>query len=65
MGRACGLHIYQERIGLVSLRDGLDLNTAAGRLMARVLAGVAAYEFAHGLGIEHDQHILTGATPKA
>jgi DNA invertase Pin-like site-specific DNA recombinase len=28
----------------VGLRDGLDLNTAAGRLMAHVLASVAAYE---------------------
>lgn len=35
----------QERgIGLVSLRDGLDLSTPAGRLMANVLASVAQYE---------------------
>jgi DNA invertase Pin-like site-specific DNA recombinase len=31
-------------VGLVSLKDGLDLETPAGRLMANVLAGVAAYE---------------------
>lgn len=31
-------------ITLVSLRDGLDLGTPAGRLMAHVLASVAAYE---------------------
>jgi DNA invertase Pin-like site-specific DNA recombinase len=31
-------------IGLVSLKDGLDLSTPAGRLMANVLASVAAYE---------------------
>ena len=31
-------------IGLVSLKDGLDLSTAAGRLMANVLASVAQYE---------------------
>jgi DNA invertase Pin-like site-specific DNA recombinase len=34
----------RRRIGLVSLRDGVDLDTAAGRLMANVLASVAAYE---------------------
>ena len=31
-------------VGLVSLKDGLDLATPAGRLMANVLASVAAYE---------------------
>jgi DNA invertase Pin-like site-specific DNA recombinase len=36
--------LQQRRVGLVSIRDGLDLNTAAGRLMAHVLASVAAYE---------------------
>jgi DNA invertase Pin-like site-specific DNA recombinase len=36
--------LQHRRVGLVSLRDGLDLNTAAGRLMAHVLASVAAYE---------------------
>jgi DNA invertase Pin-like site-specific DNA recombinase len=36
--------LQSRRVGLVSLRDGLDLNTAAGRLMAHVLASVAAYE---------------------
>lgn len=35
----------QERgVGLVSLKDSLDLGTAAGRLMAGVLASVAQYE---------------------
>lgn len=34
----------QRRIGLVSLKDGLDLSTPAGRRMANVLASVAAYE---------------------
>ena len=33
-----------RRIGLVSLREGLDLSTPAGRLMAHVLASVAQYE---------------------
>ncbi len=33
-----------RKVGLVSLRDGLDLATPAGRLMANVLASVAAYE---------------------
>jgi DNA invertase Pin-like site-specific DNA recombinase len=32
------------RVGLVSLRDGLDLETPAGRLMANVIASVAQYE---------------------
>lgn len=31
-------------VGFVSLREGFDLNTPAGRLMAGVLASVAAYE---------------------
>ncbi len=33
-----------KKINLVSVRDGLDLETPAGRLMANVLASVAAYE---------------------
>lgn len=33
-----------RKVGLVSLKDGLDLSTPAGRLMANVLASVAAYE---------------------
>ena len=32
------------KVGLVSLKDGLDLRTPAGRLIANVLASVAAYE---------------------
>src|SRR5437868_3691798 len=36
--------LQSRNVGLVSLRDGLDLNTPAGRLMAHVLASVAAYE---------------------
>lgn len=36
---------FQKRsINLVSLKDGVDLSTAAGRLMANVLASVAAYD---------------------
>jgi DNA invertase Pin-like site-specific DNA recombinase len=31
-------------VGLVSLREGFDVSTPAGRLMAGVLASVAAYE---------------------
>jgi DNA invertase Pin-like site-specific DNA recombinase len=31
-------------VNLISLKDGLDLSTPAGRLMANVLASVAAYE---------------------
>ena len=38
------LNKLKLREDLVSLKDGLDLATAAGRLMANVLASVAAYE---------------------
>ena len=34
----------RKGVGLVSLKDGLDLATPAGRLMANVLASVAQYE---------------------
>ena len=33
-----------KRVRLVSLRDSIDLGTASGRLMANMLASVAAYE---------------------
>jgi len=36
--------LRSRNVGLVSLKDGLDLNTPAGRLMANVLASVAQYE---------------------
>lgn len=36
--------LVASKVNLVSLRDGLDLSTPAGRLMANVLASVAAYE---------------------
>lgn len=36
--------LLARRVPLVSLKDSLDLGTAAGRLMAHVLASVAAYE---------------------
>ena len=50
LGRtASGLTALFERlqglnVGLVSLKDSIDLETSAGRLMANVLASVAAYE---------------------
>ena len=34
----------QDKVNLVSLKDGLDLSTPAGRLMANVLASVARFE---------------------
>lgn len=37
-------NLRDRKVGLVSLRDGLDLETPSGRLMANVLASVAAYE---------------------
>jgi DNA invertase Pin-like site-specific DNA recombinase len=36
--------LQARKVGLLSLRDSLDLSTPAGRLMAHVLASVAAYE---------------------
>jgi DNA invertase Pin-like site-specific DNA recombinase len=36
--------LRRRGVTLVSVRDGLDLETPAGRLMANVLASVAAYE---------------------
>jgi DNA invertase Pin-like site-specific DNA recombinase len=36
--------LQRRKINLVSVKDGIDLGTAAGRLMANVLASVAAYE---------------------
>ncbi len=36
--------LIQHKVNLVSLKDGLDLSTPAGRLMANVLASVAAFE---------------------
>ncbi len=36
--------LQQRKINLISLKDGLDLATSAGRLMANVLASVAQYE---------------------
>jgi DNA invertase Pin-like site-specific DNA recombinase len=36
--------LAERRINFVSLKDGIDLTTPAGRLIANVLASVAAYE---------------------
>lgn len=36
--------LQKARVGLVSIKDSLDLSTAAGRLMANVLASMAVYE---------------------
>ncbi len=36
--------LHRSKIGLVSIKDGLDLDTPAGRLMANVLASVAQFE---------------------
>ena len=45
-GGLCQLfeELQERRVGLVSLRDSIDLGTASGRLMANVLASVAAYD---------------------
>lgn len=36
--------LIARRVGLFSIRDSIDLGTAAGKLMANVLASIAAYE---------------------
>jgi DNA invertase Pin-like site-specific DNA recombinase len=36
--------LFERKVNLVSLKDGIDLNTPAGRLMANMLASVAQYE---------------------
>ena len=36
--------LRERKVGLVSIRDGVDLTTPSGRLMAGVLASVASYE---------------------
>jgi DNA invertase Pin-like site-specific DNA recombinase len=36
--------LAERKVNLVSLKDGIDLNTPAGRLMAHMLASVAQYE---------------------
>ncbi len=36
--------LCHRKVGLVSVRDGVDLATPAGRLMANVIASVACYE---------------------
>jgi DNA invertase Pin-like site-specific DNA recombinase len=36
--------LQERRIGLVSLKDGIDLSTASGRMLANVLASVAQFE---------------------
>lgn len=50
LGRTCrGLvnlfeDLQERKITLYSLKDGLDLGTTTGRLIARIMASVAAYE---------------------
>jgi DNA invertase Pin-like site-specific DNA recombinase len=57
--------LFEELIGrkvpLVSLKDSLDLGTAAGRLMAHVLASVAAYE----TEVRHERQLAGIAAAKA
>jgi DNA invertase Pin-like site-specific DNA recombinase len=36
--------LRERKVNLVSLKDGVDLSTAAGRMMANVLASVAQFE---------------------
>jgi DNA invertase Pin-like site-specific DNA recombinase len=44
-GLTCLLEdLVRCKVNLISLKDGLDLVTPAGRLMANILTGVTAYE---------------------
>jgi DNA invertase Pin-like site-specific DNA recombinase len=36
--------LQERKIGLISLKDGIDLSTASGRMLANVLASVAQFE---------------------
>lgn len=36
--------LFERKVGLVSLRDGIDLSTPAGRMLANVLASIAQFE---------------------
>jgi DNA invertase Pin-like site-specific DNA recombinase len=36
--------LNERKVNLVSMKDGIDLNTPAGRLMANMLASIAQYE---------------------
>jgi len=60
--------LQARRVGLVSLKDGLDLSTPAGRLMANVLASVAQFETEvraerQRAGIEAKRDPTTGKCP--
>jgi DNA invertase Pin-like site-specific DNA recombinase len=36
--------LQQRKVGLISMREGLDLSTPAGRLMCHILASISEYE---------------------
>ena len=36
--------LQERKVGLVSLKDGIDLSTPAGRMLANVLASIAQFE---------------------
>jgi DNA invertase Pin-like site-specific DNA recombinase len=62
--------LVKRKINLVSLKDGLDLSTPAGRLMAHVLASVAAYEtevrrerIVAGLAVAKENGVKLGRKP--
>jgi len=46
-------------VNLVSLKDGLDLSTPVGRLIANALASVARYETeVHGKRVRAEQRVV-------
>ncbi len=63
--------LQERKVGLVSLKDGLDLTTPAGRLMANVLASVAQFEteiraerIRAGQRVARENGVQWGGSPK-
>lgn len=62
--------LVRLKVGLVSIKDGLDLETPAGRLMANVLASVSQFEtevrserITAGLEVAREKGVALGRKP--
>ena len=62
--------LVTRKVNLVSLKDGLDLSTPAGRMMATVLGSVAQYEtevraerIHAGLAVAREKGVKLGRKP--
>jgi len=62
--------LIERKVNLVSLKDGIDLLTPAGRLLANVLASVAQFEtevrrerIAAGLAVAREKGVKLGRKP--